>query len=61
MWWPFTKQPYYDIITGENLLFEHKPTTFDHDTTRFVSNRDQYAGPEKDAKYIKFPKIGVFI
>lgn len=61
IWWPFNKEPFYDAITGENLISQHRPTTFDHDTTRFVSNKDQYAGPETDAKYIKFPKIGVFI
>lgn len=38
-----------------------KRTTFNANTTRFFSKRDQYYEPGTQDKYLKFPQIGVFI
>jgi hypothetical protein len=35
-------------------------TTFNNNTTRFFSKRDQYYEPESQDKYLKFPQYGVF-
>lgn len=60
-WWIFTKSLAYDSVTTENLVRPHTETTFDQRGTRFFSYRDQYADLDSTAKYIKFPKDGVFI
>ena len=60
-WWIFTKSLTYDSVTTENLVKTHTETTFDQRGTRFFSYRDQYADLDSTAKYIKFPKDGVFI
>ena len=60
-WWVFTADLRFDPTSNDKLIAEHKETTFDQRGTRFFSHRDQYAGPETDAKYIKFPKIGEFL
>lgn len=60
-WWPLTVPLVSDIASGETVIVQHNETTFDRRGTRFFTNRDQYAGPETDAKYIVFPKIGAFI
>lgn len=49
--------PTYSPIT--RYLTDNK-TTFDVDSTRFLSNRDMPVVPEEGDKYIKFVKIGVF-
>ena len=45
----------------DSLVRAHQETTFDQRGTRFFSYRDQYAGPEINDKYIKFPRIGEFV
>lgn len=60
-WWIFTKPLSYDSVTTESLVRPHQETTFDQRGTRFFSYRDQYADLDSTAKYIKFPKDGVFI
>jgi hypothetical protein len=35
-------------------------TTFDNGNTKFISNRDIFATPGQNDKYLKFPKTGVF-
>ena len=42
--------------TGVIQLF----TKFDNEGTKFFNNRDTYAAPEQNNKYLKFPKFGVF-
>jgi len=37
-----------------------RKTTFNNNTTKFFSYRDQYYTPGSEAKYIKFPQYGVF-
>lgn len=60
-WWTFTKELAYDSVTTESLAKPHYETTFDQRGTRFFSYRDHYADLDSTAKYIKFPKDGVFI
>ena len=60
-WWPFDKTLVDDPNSTDKLVKLHKETTFDQRGTRFFSYRDQYADIETTAKYIKFPKNGVFI
>ena len=60
-WWPFNQQLLISPIMSDKLVKEHKETTFDQRGTRFFSYRDQYADIDSTAKYIKFPKSGVFI
>lgn len=60
MWWPFAKPLINDPLYPESTVKTHKETTFDQQGTRFFSYRDQYADIEAEAKYIKFPKDGVF-
>lgn len=50
--------PGFSILEQE--LERPQRTTFDGSGTRFSNNRDQYQEPGALAKYIKFPKIGVF-
>jgi hypothetical protein len=45
------------VLTGAQTVDK---TTFNNDTTRFYSYRDQYYTPGENAKYIKFPQYGAF-
>lgn len=60
-WWTFTQQLIADPTISDQLVKPHRETTFDQRGTRFFSYRDQYADLDSKAKYIKFPKSGVFI
>lgn len=51
--------PFYQVYKYTPDL-ERKRTTFNGDTTRFFSLRDQYYAPESQDKYVKFPQYGVF-
>jgi len=46
----------YTLITNQTV----NKTTFNNNTTRFYSYRDQYYTPGENAKYIKFPQYGAF-
>jgi hypothetical protein len=61
LWWPLT-QTLLDSQSGgtDKLAKAHKETTFDQRGTRFFSYRDHYSDIDSSAKYIKFPKDGVF-
>lgn len=61
-WWTLTDPLIDDIFkrTSDKLLKPHNETTFDKGGTRFVSNRTYYSNLDPVAKYIKFPKTGVF-
>jgi hypothetical protein len=50
--------PGFSIVEQE--LARNARTTFDGSGTRFSNNRDQYQEPGALAKYMKFPRIGVF-
>ena len=50
--------PSFSIVEQE--LSRPARTTFDGSGTRFSNNRDQYQEPGALAKYMKFPRIGVF-
>ena len=50
--------PGFSIVEQE--LARNARTTFDGSGTRFSDNRDQYQEPGALAKYMKFPRIGVF-
>ena len=51
--------PYYSVYTlNANALT--KKTTFNADTTKFFSNRDQYYEPGVNDQYLKFPQYGTF-
>jgi hypothetical protein len=61
-WQIFTHSLILDPATNLLMIKNRKPTTFDTDSTRFVSNRDKnYIDSNVEYKYIKFPKTGVFI
>jgi hypothetical protein len=61
-WQIFTHSLILDPTTNLLMIKNRKPTTFDTDSTRFVSNRDKnYIDSNVEYKYIKFPKTGVFI
>lgn len=61
-WQIFTHELIRDPLSGLDLIKNRKTTTFDADSTRFVSNRDKnYLDSNIENKYIKFPKTGVFI
>lgn len=60
-WWTFNQQLIVDPNINDKLVKPHKETTFDSRGTRFFNYRDQYADIDSTAKYIKFPKNGVFI
>jgi len=61
-WWMLTEPLIEDESkqTNDKLLKPHKETTFDKGGTRFVNNRTYYSNLDPIAKYIKFPKTGVF-
>jgi hypothetical protein len=52
-------EPYYTTVPLTVTQLNHK-TTFNNNTTRFFSYRDQYYTPNSQDKYIKFPQYGVF-
>lgn len=64
------KRTYFDPIPTQNepqptyRLLEDavlgEQTTFDENGTRFFQYKDEYAEPDVDDKYMKFPQIGVF-
>ena len=60
-WWRFSLPLIADPTIPDLLVRPHQETTFDQRGTRFFSYRDQYADLDGNAKYIKFPKNGVFI
>jgi Putative Ig domain len=49
--------PYYEVF-ATNVIVLPKPTTFNDNTTRFFSRRDQYYTPESRDKYLKFTQYG---
>lgn len=51
--------PAYSILTDTNFDIKDS-TSFDGGGTRFYSNRDTYAGPETNNKFLKFPKYGMY-
>jgi hypothetical protein len=51
--------PEYSRVTNQTSILT-KFTKFDNGGTRFINNRDSYAVPEQQNKYLKFPKHGVF-
>jgi hypothetical protein len=60
--WRLLTQTFIDDNTGgtDKLVKPHKETTFDQRGTRFFSYRDHYSDIDGSAKYIKFPRDGVF-
>lgn len=59
-WWYLTDPLITNIHGNDKLLKEHKETTFDKSGTRFINHRTYYTDLDTSAKYIKFPKTGVF-
>jgi hypothetical protein len=51
--------PYYTVYKFTPQLITSK-TTFNADTTKFFSYKDQYYAPGSQDKYIKFPQDGAF-
>ena len=52
--------PHYTVFGSSLLVNEKTRTTFNNNTTRFFSNRDQYYEPGTQDQYLKFPQDGVF-
>ena len=52
--------PKYTQTYSQVLEKSLNPTTFDKNKTQFINNVDSYTMPMQGAKYLKFPKIGVF-
>ena len=52
--------PKYTQTYSQVLEQSFNPTTFDKGGTNFINNIDSYTLPMQGAKYLKFPKIGVF-
>jgi len=50
--------PFYKVFTSNPAL--RIRTTFNNDTTKFFTLRDQYYEPGSEDKYVKFPQYGVF-
>jgi hypothetical protein len=50
--------PYYEVFTNNPTI--RIRTTFNNDTTRFFTDRDEYYEPGSQDKYVKFPQYGVF-
>jgi Putative Ig domain len=50
--------PYYKVFTVNPTIRQR--TTFNNDTTRFFTYRDQYYELGTQDKYVKFPQYGVF-
>lgn len=51
--------PYYSVYKLQSNTIRRR-TTFNGDTTKFFSRRDQYYAPGTNDKYVKFPQYGVF-
>jgi hypothetical protein len=51
--------PYYKIYDIASGAISN-PTTFNNNTTKFFSNRDDYYQPDNYDKYLEFPQNGVF-
>ena len=49
--------PYYEVFKTSTTNIT-PPTTFNNNTTRFFSRRDQYYTPESRDKYLKFTQYG---
>ncbi len=50
--------PFYQVFTNNPTI--RVRTTFNNDTTKFFTYRDQYYEPGSQDKYVKFPQYGVF-
>jgi hypothetical protein len=50
--------PYYEVFSNNPTV--RIRTTFNNDTTRFFTLRDEYYEPGSQDKYVKFPQYGVF-
>jgi hypothetical protein len=50
--------PFYKVFISNPAL--RIRTTFNNDTTKFFTLRDQYYEPGSQDKYVKFPQYGVF-
>ena len=50
--------PFYKVFISNPAL--RIRTTFNNDTTKFFTRRDQYYEPGSKDKYVKFPQYGVF-
>jgi hypothetical protein len=50
--------PFYKVFISNPAL--RIRTTFNNDTTKFFTRRDQYYKPGSQDKYVKFPQYGVF-
>jgi hypothetical protein len=50
--------PFYKVFISNPAL--RIRTTFNNDTTKFFTLRDQYYEPGSEDKYVKFPQYGVF-
>jgi hypothetical protein len=50
--------PYYKVFTVNPTIRQR--TTFNNDTTKFFTYRDQYYESGEQDKYVKFPQYGVF-
>ena len=50
--------PFYQVFTNNPTI--RIRTTFNNDTTKFFTYRDEYYEPGTQDKYVKFPQYGVF-
>ena len=50
--------PYYEVFSNNPTI--RIRTTFNNDTTKFFTLRDEYYEPGSQDKYVKFPQYGVF-
>lgn len=50
--------PFYQVFTNNPTI--RPRTTFNNDTTKFFTYRDEYYEPGAQDKYVKFPQYGVF-
>ena len=57
---PGQSVPEYVVFKVQTESINQKRTTFNGDSTKFFSHRDQYYTPGTQDKYIKFPQFGVF-
>ena len=60
-WWTFDGTLTSYPGSSDQVVKERHVTTFDQQGTRFFNYRDYYTDLDTPAKYIKFPKNGVFI
>jgi len=56
---PGNSVPEFSVLT-DKVNTSTESTRFDQGSTKFINNRDQYAEPGINDKYICFPKTGVF-